>query len=146
KAQHSIIVLLKENEEIIGATTGIWAREEEESFREPFRSWGIDPDEVFYFGESVILPEYRGKGYGKIFFQEREKYARTLPFVKYLSFCCVVRQNHPLEPIGYKPLDAFWESQGFKKAHGLVTEYHWKDRDEEQETNKKMQFWIKEIK
>ncbi len=146
KAEHSIIVLLKDHDKIVGATTGIWAHEEEEHFREPFRTWGLNPEEVFYFGESVLLREYRGQGHGKVFFQERERYARTLPFIKHLSFCGVVRENHPLEPQGYKPLDRFWESQGFKKAQGLVTEYHWKDRGDEQETNKKMQYWIKEIK
>jgi len=146
KAKHSIVVLLKEDNKIIGATTGIWASEEEASFREPFRKHGLNPDDVFYFGESVLLPEYRGKGYGKIFFEEREEFARSLSFIKYLSFCGVVRKDHPLEPNGYKPLDTFWQAQGFKKADGLVTEYHWKDRGDEKETNKQMQYWIKEIK
>ena len=146
KAKHSIVVLLKEDNKIIGATTGIWAKEEEESFREPFRMYGLNPDEVFYFGESVLLSEYRGKGYGKIFFAEREKFARTLPFIKYLSFCGVVREGHPLKPKDYRPLDSFWQMQGFKKAEGLVTDYHWKDRGEKEETNKKMQYWMKEIK
>jgi hypothetical protein len=35
---------------------------------------------------------------------------------------------------------------GFKKIPGLTTEYSWKDRGEVNETEKEMQFWIKEIR
>ncbi len=147
KAQHSIIILLKEGNSVIGATTGIWAKEEETEFREPLQKWGLNPDQVFYFGESVLLPDYRGKGYGKTFFSEREKFARSLPFIKYLTFCRVVREDsHPLKPEKYSPLDSFWQSQGFQEADGLVTLYPWKDRGETQETHKEMQYWLKEIK
>lgn len=146
KAKHSFILLLKDKNEVIGATTGIWAKEEEDSFKSPFTRFGINPEEVFYFGESVLQKEYRGQGLGKVFFEERERYARKLPFIKYLSFCAVQRSAHPLEPKDYRPLDVFWDSQGFKKIEGLTTSYHWRDRGEENETNKLMQFWIKEIK
>lgn len=146
KAKHAFILILKDDDKVIGATTGIWANEEEESFKAPFTRFGINPEEVFYFGESVLLKEYRGQGLGKIFFEERERYARSLSFIKYLAFCAVQRSEHPLEPKNYRPLDSFWESQAFKKIDGLTTTYHWRDRGEENETNKLMQFWIKEIK
>lgn len=147
KAKHSFIFLAEDNGKIVGATTGIWAAEEEESFRLPFEEASLNPEEVFYFGESVLLPEYRGHGIGKKFFEEREAYARTLPFIKYLSFCAVVRsEDHPMKPQGYKPLDPFWQSMGFNKVPGLVTTYEWKDRGDEIQTKKPMQYWLKEIK
>lgn len=146
KATHSFILILKDGDKVIGATTGIWANEEEDSFKTPFKNFGINPEDVFYFGESVLLKDYRGKGLGKIFFEERERYARSLPFIKLLSFCAVQRENHPLKPHDYKPLDSFWENQGFKKVEDLTTTYHWRDRGEKKETDKLMQFWIKEIK
>lgn len=143
KAKHSFIFLVEDNGKIVGATTRIWAAEEEESLQAPFEN----PSEVFYFGESVLLPEYRGQGIGKMFFEERETYARSLPFIKYLSFCAVVRpDSHPLKPVGYRPLDSFWNDQGFHKVSGLVTTYEWKDRDEDKQTKKAMQYWMKEIK
>lgn len=145
KAQHSVVILIMDQGKVVGATTGIWASEEEESFRKPFDDFGLNSSEVFYFGESVLLSQYRGKGIGKIFMQEREAFARTLGFIKFLSFCAVQRENHPLMPQDYKPLDSFWESVGFIKAPGLVTEYAWKDRGENDETKKLMQYWIKEI-
>lgn len=146
KAHHSFIFLVQDGDKIVGATTGIWAQEEEESFRRPFLNAGFDPSTIFYFGESVLMQEYRGKGIGKRFFQEREVYARSLPFIKRLSFCAVERPAaHPLRPKDYEPLDVFWHSQGFQKVPGLMTEYEWQDRDQEQPTTKKMQFWMKYI-
>lgn len=147
KADHSFIFLIEDSAKIIGATTSILASEEEENFKKPFVQYGLNPQEVFYFGESVLLPEYRGRGLGKLFFEEREKYARSLPQVKTLSFCAVERpENHPLKPVSYRPLDTFWESMGFYKEQGLTTTYSWKDRDEQHETFKKMQYWLKPIR
>ncbi len=147
KAKHSFIFLVEDEKKIVGATTGIWAQEEEESFRRPFVAAGMDPESVFYFGESVLLNHYRGQGIGKKFFAEREAFARTLPFIKYLSFCAVVRPaDHPLKPSDYEPLDSFWRNMGFEKNPGLLTQYEWKDRGEELQTKKNMQYWVKKIR
>lgn len=146
KAKHSFVFLVEDQGKIVGATTSIWAEEEVENFKKPFQDNGIDPKTVFYFGESVLLNEYRGQGLGKIFFDERERFARSLPFIKVLSFCAVVREDtHPLRPSNYRPLDTFWHSQGFRKAEGIVSHYEWKDRDQNQSTFKDMQFWTKTL-
>lgn len=146
KAQNSFVLLVKDQDLIVGATTGIWAQEEEENFKKPFIDHGLDPAKVFYFAESVLLNEYRGKGLGKIFFEEREKFARSLGMIDYLSFCAVERSpEHPLRPKDYRPLDSFWESQGFKKEAGLVTKYEWPDRGETKSTYKTMQYWLKKL-
>jgi hypothetical protein len=147
KAKHAFIFLIEDKGQIVGATTSIWAEEEVDNFKKPFELSGINPKDVFYFGESVLLSEYRGLGIGKIFFQERETFARTLPFINLLSFCAVIRPStHPLKPQGYQPLDSFWHSQGFQKNDGLTTTYEWKDRGDEKESAKQMQFWTKLIK
>lgn len=147
KAKNSFVLVVEDDKKIIGATTGIHAIEEVEDFRKPFETAGFNPEEVFYFGESVLLPEYRGRGIGKKFFEEREAFALTLPFIKYLSFCGVVRPaDHPLRPVDYKPLDPFWISMGFNPVTGLVTQYEWKDRGDELQTKKDMQYWIKKIR
>lgn len=146
KAQHSFILLVKDQDRIVGATTSILAHEEEESFRKPFQEFGLNPREVFYFGESVLLSEYRGKGLGKVFFQEREAFARSLGFVSTLSFCSVVREeDHPMKPKDYRPLDEFWRMQGFAPEPQLITNYEWKDREEIKPSLKKMQYWLKKI-
>jgi GNAT superfamily N-acetyltransferase len=146
KAKNSFIFVVKDGDHFVGVTTGIWAFEEEDSFKIPFEEYGINPREVFYFGESILLPEYRGRGLGKIFFEERESFAKSLEFIEYLAFCAVERdEDHPLRPAEYRKLDSFWESQGFKKEKGLVTFYEWNDRCEEQPSAKKMQYWLKNL-
>lgn len=146
KAKYSFILLVKSQGQIVGATTAIWTDEEEESFKRPFEDYGINPKDVFYFGESVLDKNFRGLGIGKIFFEERERFAKSLGFIKTLSFCAVERpKEHPLKPQDYRPLDTFWNSQGFQKAPGLTTSYEWQDRDEKKPTAKTMQFWIKHI-
>jgi GNAT superfamily N-acetyltransferase len=146
RSQHSFILLIKDSGKIIGATTSILASEEEPSFSQPLIDFGYDLSKVFYYGESVLLPEYRGKGLGKIFFQEREAFARSLKGIKTLSFCAVVREDqHPLRPPGYQPLNEFWHAQGFSLQKGLTTQFEWPDRDKEISTSKTMQFWTKEI-
>ncbi len=146
KAEHSFILVVKDGEKIIGATTGIWAREEEESFKKPLQAYGLNTDEVFYFGESVLLPQYRGLGLGKVFMEEREEYARSIPGIKILAFCSVERpSDHLMKPADYRPLDEFWRSRGFTPAQGLFTEYSWLDRGEKNETVKKLNYWLKYI-
>jgi GNAT superfamily N-acetyltransferase len=146
KAQHSFVLLVKHRDTIVGATTGILAAEEEPGFRKPFEEAGLDVRKVFYFGESVLLKEHRGLGIGKMFFQKREEYARTLGFVSTLSFCAVIRDDHhPLRPADYTPLDSFWRSQGFQPQAGMETSYEWLDRGQDKPTIKKMQYWIKAI-
>lgn len=146
KAQHSFILLVKHHQKIVGATTAIWAKEEEESFRVPFVKHNLNPDKILYFGESILLSKYRGLGVGKVFFEEREKFARSLPFIEMMSFCAVEREStHPMRPQDYRPLDTFWISQGFNKEEGLQTEYEWKDIGFETPSKKIMQFWIKKL-
>jgi GNAT superfamily N-acetyltransferase len=146
KAQNSFIHLVIDEGKVVGATTSIWAEEEVESFKSPFVKHGMDPKSVFYFGESILLPEYRGRGIGKIFFHEREKFARSLGFIKTLAFCSVIRPKaHALRPQGHRDLDDFWTSQGFMLEPGLKAEFEWLDRGEASPTIKELQFWIKPI-
>lgn len=142
-AKNSFVLIVKDQGQVIGATTGIWAKEEEESLRKPFLMHGLDPASIFYFGESVLLKEYRGLGIGKLFFIEREKYARSLGFIEYIAFCAVVREE--VAPADYRPLDDFWKSQGFTPEPGLSTQYAWPDRGQTENTEKTMQYWLKKI-
>lgn len=143
KAQNSFILIVKDGDKVVGATTGIWAQEEEEAFKKPFLMHGLDPALIFYFGESVLLKEYRGQGLGKLFFEEREKFARSLGQIELLAFCAVVRDE--ARPKDYRPLDEFWKSQGFEAESGLSTQYAWPDRGQTENTEKTMQYWLKKL-
>ena len=75
--------------------------DETPSFQKPFIERGFALGQVFYFGESVLLPAYRGQGLGHRFFDEREDYARRLGRFNTTAFCAVERaEDDPRRPPG----------------------------------------------
>jgi GNAT superfamily N-acetyltransferase len=96
----------------------------------------------------VLLPEYRGFGLGKRFFARREAHARSLtnPEMEEAVFCAVERPaDHPARPADYRPLDEFWERQGYRREPRLQAQYPWKDVGAEVETEKPLTFWRKRL-
>ena len=146
KAKGAIIVAAYDDDRIVGCATGAPLAEVEAEFSAPFRERGWDIARIFYCGESVLLPEYRGQGIGNAFFDDREAQAHALGGFSHSAFCAVVRPaDHALRPKDYVPLDAFWRKRGYEKADGLTTYFTWKDVDQPEETAKLMQFWIKPL-
>src|SRR5690606_32866622 len=58
----SLFVLALDGDTVIGCATGIPMSDETEEFQAPFLAAGYDPASIFYFGESVLLSDYRGRG------------------------------------------------------------------------------------
>lgn len=142
----AVIVAARDGERIVGAATASPMVGHADEFAEPFRQRGYDIDRICYFGESVLLSEYRGRGIGHAFFDAREAHARTLPGCTHTTFCAVVRPpDHPLRPASYVPLDAFWRKRGYAPVDGLVGQFSWLDIGERQKTAKPMQFWMKAL-
>lgn len=134
-----------EAEDLIGVATCLPLNEEENFVKEPFLNAGFKPEDVFYFGESVLLPQYRGQKVGHRFFDEREKLAREFGSV-YASFCAVHRpEDHPLRPQNYRPLDNFWQTRGYEKQSELTSTFQWKDVDQDVETGKTMVYWLRRL-
>lgn len=146
RCPEAVVVVAFDGSRIVGASTGIPMAFEEDSFRRPFLEQGYDPTRIFYCAESVLRGEYRGQGAGVRFFEEREAHARELGGFAWSTFCAVVRPpDHPLRPAGYQPLDAFWRKRGYRPAPELDAGYAWKDIDQEQETSKRLAFWLKSL-
>jgi GNAT superfamily N-acetyltransferase len=144
-AKDAIIAAAEDEGRIVGCATGSALLGHHEEFAAPFAACNYAPAEVFYCGESVLLPAYRGRGLGHKFFDFRETHARECGY-KYSAFCAVVRSaDHPLRPAGYAPLDAFWEKRGYRKVPGMLANFHWKDVDQAAGTEHSMQFWLREI-
>lgn len=142
----SLFVLAFDGPRIVGASTGIPLVQETEAVRAPWIEAGIDPAGVFYFGESVLQPAYRGKGLGHRFFDEREAYARGLARFERTSFCAVEREiGHPRRPGDYRPLHAFWESRGYRRHPELHCRMDWKDIDTEGEVSHRLTFWSRPL-
>lgn len=145
-SRRAVVVLALDGARVVGASTGMPLVDEEAAFQAPFLAAGHDPAGIFYCAESVLLPEYRGQGLGLRFFEEREAHARQLGGFHSLAFCAVCRPlDHPLRPPGYQPLDSFWQKRGFTCHPELRAHYSWKDIDQEEQTSKPLEFWLKSL-
>ena len=141
----SFFVVARVAGEVIGISTGIPLQAETEEVKAPFLVAGIDPASIFYLSESVLLPDWRGRGLGLRFFEERERYARSLPGIRHAAFCAVDRPaDHPAHPADYMPLDSFWVKRGFAKT-ALRTGFTWKEIGEAEASPKQLTFWMKAL-
>jgi len=144
-APDAVLVAAFDGARVIGAATAspMWAQKDE--FRAPFERHGLDTSSLFYFGESVLLPDYRGHGIGHAFFDHREAAARAAGAGS-ATFAAVVRPaDHPSKPAGYSPLDSFWRKRGYELVEGLTTELAWKEHGEAEESAKPMQYWMRRL-
>ena len=87
KAEDAIIVAASDGDRIVGAATASPMAGHADAFAEPFRNRGFEVARIFYCGESVLLPEYRGQGIGHAFFDHREAHARRLGRFTHATFC-----------------------------------------------------------
>jgi GNAT superfamily N-acetyltransferase len=131
---------------MIGATTCIPLADETGQVQAPFLDQAMDIAGIFYFGESILLPAYRGQGLGHRFMDTREAHARSYGTYHTTSFCAVQRPaDHPLRPTDYRPLDDFWMGRGYMKQPHLQTSFEWLDVGAAVETAKPMIFWTRPL-
>jgi GNAT superfamily N-acetyltransferase len=130
-SEGAVIVAARDGDEIIGVATGAPMAHHAAEFAEPFRRAGYDVDRIYYFGESVLLPRFRGQGIGHKFFDEREAHARALGGFGHTA--------------SYFALDPFWTKRGYVKLDGVIAHFAWTDVGQDEKTDKPMQFWIKPL-
>lgn len=145
ESPRSFFVAVKDHQSLVGLSSAIPLEEETDSVKAPFQKAQMNLSKIFYFGESVLLSEYRGLGLGHRFFDEREKFALSFGTFKWTCFCAVDRPiSHPRRPPGYKPLHEFWKRRGYSLRPELQTEFLWQDIDDQHQTAKAMTFWMRE--
>ena len=145
RSKDSLFVLAFEDGEVVGASTGLPLADDTPEFRKPFVECGIPVESVFYFGESVLLPEYRGRGIGHAFFDRREAHARALERFRWAAFCSVDREDDDSRrPLEYRPNDAFWHKRGYRRHAGMTMHLPWKEADRG-EVIHPLTFWLREL-
>lgn len=144
-APDGILVAACDGERIVGAATASPMQAQKAEFRAPFEARGLDVSRLFYFGESVLLPEYRGQGIGHAFFDHREAQAVRCGATA-ATFAAVIRPvDHPDRPADYIALDGFWQKRGYAPVDGFITQLDWKDHRDVSESAKPMQYWLREF-
>ena len=140
----AVIVAARDQDgRMVGAATAAPLADHAAEFASPFARAGLDPGDFFYLAESVLVPDFRGQGAGRAFFDMREAEARAQGYSRSV-FCAVIRpDDHPARPAAYQPLEPFWRRLGYQPLAGLVAEFSWRDRGEAGESVKPMQVWSK---
>jgi GNAT superfamily N-acetyltransferase len=145
RSPRSLAILAWDGDRCIGASTALPLADAEASAQAPFRTAGMAIDRIDYFGESVILRPWRGRGLGVKFFELREAHARALG-LSVCAFCAVLRpEDHPARPADYVPNDAFWTRRGYRPAPDLQGRFEWPDLGEAAPTAKTMRFWLRDL-
>jgi GNAT superfamily N-acetyltransferase len=146
KSPESLFVLAFDGERVVGASTGIPLTDETAAFQQPFSERGIALGDVFYFGESVLLKDYRGHGLGHRFFDEREGYARRLGRFNLTAFCSVERDAFdPRKPAGFRPNDVFWNKRGYARQDDMFCAIDWQELGASAETSHRLRFWLRAL-
>ena len=144
-SSESLFVLAMEGGRVVGASTGLPLVDDTEAFRSPFLDSAIDPEDVFYFGESVLLPGYRGRGIGHAFFDHREAHAHALGRFSWTAFCAVDRaDDDPRRPADHRGNDAFWGRRGYQRRPGMTMRLRW-DEIGQGETDHALTFWLRPL-
>ena len=135
-----------DGDEPVGMSTCLPLEDETANVTAPFRDKGWDLARFFYFGESVLLPQYRGHGIGVRFFELREEHARAVSACDFAAFCAVQRPaSHPARLPDAVSLDAFWRKRGYQFRPDLACTMRWRDLGGPDQVEHRMAFWLRSL-
>ncbi len=141
----SLVVLAFADDQMVGASTGLPLVSADDDFKQALAASEFPVESVFYCGESVLLPAWRGRGIGRRFFVEREAQARHCG-AAWAAFCAVDRSAaDPRCPGDYRDLGPFWFRLGYERKEKLKAFFSWREVGAGEESPHAMTFWLKRL-
>jgi GNAT superfamily N-acetyltransferase len=142
----AIGVLVFDNTTLIGVSLGIPLNLAQKEIQKPFLDRFQDISTYFYFGESVLLKQYRSRGIGHHFFDVRETHVRNLKQYRHICFFDPARaEMDSQKPADFLSLHDFWRKRGYVHCPDLRCTLTWRDLHKEMETEKSLSFWVKDL-
>lgn len=146
RSPSSVLVLARSGDAVIGCSTALPLGDETPNVQAPFRDAGIALASVCYFGESVLLPQWRGQGIGHRFFDARETHARSLTGISLTAFCAVERAaDDPRRPAAARSLHAFWSARGYQRQPQLSASMDWLELGDTQPSTHTLTCWTRQL-
>lgn len=144
--KEAIAVLIFDNTTLVGVSLGYPFALERGLFHQPFKEKQLDIATYYFFGESILLKPYRGRGIGHHFFDAREAHVAHLHAFKHICFCVPLQiESSEGRPSDFVPLHDFWRKRGYVH-HPEMSIHASKNRTEGAPPQESlMTFWIKEI-
>ncbi len=140
-APDSVLVLVMDGDEVVGASTGMPLIHEKSHFKKQFQENGMMVQDWYYFAESVLLPRYRGKGLGNHLFDLRKEFAEKRDFQK---FCFLDNEkDEPRKPLDARDLKGFWRQKGFCPTD-LFLQISCKENGESASVQKSLRLYVNE--
>lgn len=144
--KETIGVLIFDNTTLVGASLGCPLSIEEPAIHKPFVERRLDIESFFYFGDSALLKQYRGRGIGHHFFDARESHVAHFKKYKHICFCVPdCPESECPRPKDYVPLLDFWRKRGYIHHPEMKCHVSWKKIEKAHPTDHQMSFWIKDL-
>lgn len=146
----AMIAVARTDNKIVGISTGIPLVSDSEivaDAKKIFAENGLDVSDYYYYGEVIVLPDFRGRGVTSKLYAEQDNLIKSWGY-KHVCILTVMREiDHPLRPANYKSPDKMWEHLGFFR-NKLITEYHWPTIQPDmsvEDVKNYLEFWTKDL-
>jgi GNAT superfamily N-acetyltransferase len=141
----ALLVGAFDGDRLVGASTSTPMEDQAETFGQTLSGIGVPLTAILYGAESVLLPDYRGRGLGHRFFDLREAHAGKLGR-SHVGFFSVLRPlDDPRRPLTARTNDAFWAGRGYAPLAGVTAQFDWRDKGDVDESPKTLQFWMRAL-
>ena len=144
--KEAIAVLIFDNTTLVGVSLGYPFSHELASHHLPFKEKHLNLSSYYFFGESILLKPYRGRGIGHHFFDAREAHVAHFHAFKHICFCVPLQmESNEGRPNDFIPLHDFWRKRGYV-PHPEMSIRLCKNKVEDSLGQESlMSFWIKDI-
>lgn len=141
----AIVVITYDGNKIIGMATGMPFSQAWEKAQETFKKSGQNINDTFYLGELLVLPEYRGRGYGQQMTKEIEKFAKDKGYKSIAAQEIDEKSLTKQAPQGYYSMTNVYKKLGWQERPELSRTAHWVNVNETQKSPHSMTFWTKSL-
>ncbi|MCL2005740.1 MAG: GNAT family N-acetyltransferase [Planctomycetaceae bacterium] len=113
--------------EIVGIAIGTMLSYEQEILRqasEQLYRYGIVPEQFFYFGEMIFVPEYRNKGLGRQTLKTLKNAGKEQGCSRFCFLAVDREPNDVRRPVGYVDSEMIFQKFGFEKTD-IAVSFDW---------------------